>query len=158
MKKFTIFFAIAMMAMACTSNPHAINSSKLQGRYDVDFSSILQDIDEDPFTQAFAAMLLSQLQLTMQFDGNKLIFDASETVRTFVNVLSDSEQMPVVVEYQIVSDSILLTSANGVDWEEAGVLRKLADSYDYLQWVTYEEDGEQVVLTLHKQLQQSNME
>ena len=87
-----------------------------------------------------------------------LIFDASETVRTFVNVLSDSEQMPVVVEYQIVSDSILLTSANGVDWEEAGVLRKLADSYDYLQWVTYEEDGEQVVLTLHKQLQQFNME
>ena len=119
----------------------------------------LKSIEEDdPFTQAFAAMLLSQLELTMQFDGNKLIFDASETVRALVNVLSESEQMPLVVEYKIENDSLLFTSENGIDWSEAGVLRKLAESYDYLQWVTNQEDGEQLVLTLHKQLQQSNME
>lgn len=159
MKKFVIFFAIAMMVIACTTNPHAVNSSKLQGRYDVDFSPVLKSIEEDdPFTQAFAAMLLSQLELTMQFDGNKLIFDASETVRALVNVLSESEQMPLVVEYKIENDSLLFTSENGIDWSEAGVLRKLAESYDYLQWVTNQEDGEQLVLTLHKQLQQSNME
>lgn len=157
MKKFLSILCAGMIMIACTNtNKQAINSKDLKGRYDVDFSALmssLNDGEEDEFATALAAMFLSSMEMTMQFEDTKLILDASGAAMNLVSAFSkEGLEMPVVLEYKIVNDSVLYTKAEGQDFEEFGVLRKVADSYDYLQLVTNEDDGSQTVLKLKKKL------
>lgn len=155
MKKFLSILCAGLMLIACTSNKQSFSSKDLQGKYEIDFSSLLSELntdkEEDAMAVALAAMLLSQMEMTMQFDGDKLIVDGSSAVRNLVNVFGDKEaQMPFVIEYEIRNDSVLYTKSEGEDFTRFGVLRKMGESHDYLQLVT-EEDGEQTVLTMRKQ-------
>ncbi|MGM9836982.1 MAG: hypothetical protein ACI30A_00655 [Paludibacteraceae bacterium] len=155
MKKFIAFLCASLMLIACTTNKQSINSKDLQGKYEIDFSSFLSDLaedeEEDAFATAFAAMLLSQMQMTMQFDGDKLIIDASGAARNLINAFGGEEaQMPIVADYKIQNDSILYTKVEGEEFSEVGVLRKMGDSYDYLQLVT-EDEGKEISLTMRKQ-------
>ena len=154
-KLLSIFVVCALLVMSCTNNKHTINSDNLQGRYEIDFSAALSqftDDEEDDFAKAFAAMLLSQLELTMQFDGDRLIIDGSDAVSGLINAFAEEgEGMPFAVDYKIVNDSVLCTRENvNAEFNEIGVLRKMGESFDYLQFVTSNDDGEDIVLTMRK--------
>ena len=154
-KLLSIFFFFSLLAMSCTNNKHTINSDNLQGRYEIDFSAALSqftDDKEDDFAKAFAAMLLAQLELTMQFDGDRLIIDGSDAVSGLINAFAEEgEGMPFAVDYKIVNDSVLCTRENvNAEFNEIGVLRKMGESFDYLQFVTSNDDGEDIVLTMRK--------
>ena len=154
MKKIlTILFA-GLILTACTGNKQSINTKELQGTYEIDFNKMLSDFsddDDDELATELAAMLLSQMKMTMQFDGDKLTIDASETARKLLDTFGDDDdKMPYVVEYTIKNDSVLYIKENGEDFKEEGIIRKVGDSYDNLQFVSIE-DGEETVLYLNRQ-------
>lgn len=156
-KLLSVFVVCCLLAMSCNNNKQTINSKDLQGRYEIDFSEALAqftDEEENGFAVAFAAMLLSQMELTMQFDGDKLIIDGSDAVSSLINAFADEdERMPYVIDYKIVNDSVLCTRENAnVEFQEIGVLRKMSESFDYLQFVTRNDDGEEIVLTMRKKI------
>ncbi len=153
MKKLFILLAVAVMALtAC--NKKAINSKNLNGRYEVDFSALLAEMNNeqeeaDELAAALAAMFLSTMEMTMQFEDSTLLLDASGATMNILNAFAkENAQMPVVLSYKIVNDSILYTKAEGEDFEEFGVLRKVDNSYDHLQLITTEEDGSHLTLKL----------
>lgn len=156
-KLLSVFVVCCLLAMSCNNNKQTINSKDLQGRYEIDFSEALSqftDEEENGFAVAFAAMLLSQMELTMQFDGDKLIIDGSDAVSSLINAFADEdERMPYVIDYKILNDSVLCTRENAnVEFQEIGVLRKMSESFDYLQFVTRNDDGEEIVLTMRKKI------
>lgn len=155
MKRFFIILIVGLIMIACTStNKQAFNSKKLKGRYDVDFSALLTDLkdsEENEFAIAFAAMFLSSMEMTMQFEDTKLILDASGAAMNLVKALAnDKVEMPVALDYKIVNDSILYTRVEGNDFSEFGVLRKIGESYDYLQLLTTADDGSHMTYNLKK--------
>lgn len=154
-KLLSIFVVSCLLAMSCNNNKQAINSKDLQGRYEIDLSAVLSQLtaDEDnDFAKAFAAMLLAKLDLTMQFDGDRLIIDGSDAVSGLINAFAEEgEGMPYALDYKIVNDSVLCTRENAnQEFNEVGVLRKMGESFDYLQFVTANDDGEEIVLTMRK--------
>lgn len=156
-KLLSVFVVCCLLAMSCNNNKQTINSKDLQGRYEIDFSEALAQFTDDEdngFAVAFAAILLSQMELTMQFDGDKLIIDGSDAVSSLINAFADEdERMPYVIDYKIVNDSVLCTRENAnVEFQEIGVLRKMSESFDYLQFVTRNDDGEEIVLTMRKKI------
>lgn len=141
--------------IACTSKKQSFSENDIQGKYDIDFSTYLSELnmesEEDSLGIAFAAILLSQMEMTMQFDGDKLIIDGASIVKNLVNVFGDTDvQMPMSVAYEIRNDSVLYIKYEENDFEKYGILRKIDDSYDNLQLVV-EEDGEKTFLTLRRQ-------
>lgn len=156
-KLLSVFVVCCLLAMSCNNNKQTINSKDLQGRYEIDFSEALAqftDDEDNEFAVAFAAILLSQMELTMQFDGDKLIIDGSDAVSSLINAFADEdERMPYVIDYNIVNDSVLCTRENAnAEFQEIGVLRKVSESFDYLQFVTRNDDGEEIVLTMRKKI------
>lgn len=156
-KLLSVFVVCCLLAMSCNNNKQTINSKDLQGRYEIDFSEALAQFTDDEdngFAVAFAAILLSQMELTMQFDGDKLIIDGSDAVSSLINAFADEdERMPYVIDYNIVNDSVLCTRENAnAEFQEIGVLRKVSESFDYLQFVTRNDDGEEIVLTMRKKI------
>ena len=154
-KLLSIFVICCLFAMSCTNNKQTISSDNLQGRYEIDFSSVLSELnidEQNDVAKAFAAMLLARLELTMQFDGNKLIIDGSDAISGLINVFAEEgEGMPYALDYKIVNDSVLCTRENeNAQFQEIGVLRKMGESFDYLQFVTTSEEDEEIVLTMRK--------
>ena len=154
-KLLSIFVVSCLLAMSCNNNKQAINSKDLQGRYEIDFSAALSQLttdEENDFAKAFAAMLLAQLDLTLQFNGDRLIIDGSDAVSGLINAfVEEGEGMPYALDYKIVNDSVLCTRENAnQEFNEVGVLRKMGESFDYLQFVTTTEEDEEIVLTMRK--------
>lgn len=112
-KLLSIFIFCSLLAMSCNNNKQTISSDNLQGRYEIDFSAALKEItadEENDFAKFFATMLLSKLELTLQFDGNRLIVDGSDAVSGLINAFAeDGEGMPYVLDYKIENDSVLCT-------------------------------------------------
>lgn len=156
MKKILFVFVICcLLAMSCNSNKQTISSDNLQGRYEIDFSAALSQLtvdEENDFAKAFVAMLLAQLELTMQFDGDRLIIDGSDAISGLINAFAEEgEGMPYALDYKIVNDSVLCTRENAdMEFNKIGVLRKMGESFDYLQFVTSNGEGEDVVLIMKK--------
>ena len=154
-KLLSIFIFCSLLAMSCNNNKQTISSDNLQGRYEIDFSAVLKEItadEENDFAKFFATMLLSKLELTLQFDGNRLIVDGSDAVSGLINAFAEEgEGMPYALDYKIVNDSVLCTRENvNAEFNEIGVLRKMGESFDYLQFVTTTEEDEEIVLTMRK--------
>lgn len=157
MKKFFSLLCTGLMLIACTSNKQSFGSKELQGTYEIDFSSLLSELntdnEKDAMAAALAAILLSQMEMTMQFDGDQLKVDGSGSLRDLISIFGSSgAQMPFTIEYEIRNDSVLYTSFDGEDYSKAGVLRKVDDTYDTLRLVV-EEEGEESILTLRKKVQ-----
>ena len=155
-KLLSILVVCCLLVVGCNNTKkQTISSDNLQGRYEIDLSAVLSQLtaDEDnDFAKAFAAMLLSQLDLTMQFDGDRLIIDGSDAVSGLINAFAEEgEGMPYALDYKIVNDSVLCTRENAnMEFNEVGVLRKMGESFDYLQFVTTTEEDEEIVLTMRK--------
>lgn len=153
MRKILSILCAGMIMIACTNNKQAINSKELKGRYEVDFSALMTGLgdDTDDLTTALAAMFLSAMEMTIQFEDTKMILDASGTAIGLVNAFSkEGLDMPIVADYKIANDSVLYVKSDGDDFERVGVLRKISDSYDYMQLVTDEDDGSKMILKLKK--------
>lgn len=154
MKHLLCVLSLTLLFTTCTSNPKAINSKDLKGKYEADFSSLLSptEEEEDDFATIFAAMLLSSMQMTMQFEDTKLILDASEGARELINLASSDVVMPIAVDYTIKNDSLLYIRTENNDFQQVGILRKMRDSYDYLKYIfeADSESGETLELTLRR--------
>ncbi len=132
---------------ACGGGKDAINKEGLQGRYQLEAGSLLKDVTAEKggndLSSSFASMLLSNLEVTVQFETEKAIFDASGAVAELLKQFSDGEvslSLPMAVEYKIENDSILYLKPEGKEFEEVGVLKKLGDSYDYLKFISTKDD------------------
>ena len=157
MKKLFTILCAGLIMIACTSNKQSVNSKDLQGKYNVDFSALLSEFDdaEDDelgLAKAFAAMILSSLNMTMQFDDDKLIIDGNSTALEIMSSFAKDEESPIpmTLDYEIRDDSVLYTRSGDDEFEYNGILRKLNNSYDSLQLVTPNEDDEDMVLVLRK--------
>ena len=145
MKKLFIFLCAGLMMTACigkkNQSQEAGESGQLQGLYEVDLNSLLEDEDEDmdAFSKAIASAVLSQLKLTFEFKEDKLTIDASGMARGLLDFIEESGEMPVTVDYRLEQDSILFTHQDDGEWREAGVLRALPDSKEDLLWVVDDE-------------------
>ena len=155
-KLLSILVVCCLLAVGCNNTKkQTISSDNLQGRYEIDLSVVLSQLtadEDDDFAKAFAAMLLAKLDLTMQFDGDRLIIDGSDAVSGLINAFAEEgEGMPYALDYKIVNDSVLCTRENAnQEFNEVGVLRKMGESFDYLQFVTTTEEDEDIVLTMRK--------
>ncbi|MCM1034075.1 MAG: hypothetical protein NC038_01330 [Paludibacter sp.] len=153
MKLKSVFCIICagILLAACSSNKQTIRSKQLQGKYEVDFSELIKHItnETDDFATSLAAWFISSMQMTMQFDENRLIIDAAGATRTLFNLLdNDSITMPISVDYKIKNDSVLYTRFDNGDYKSMGTLRRLGNNYDYLRLTTT--DGEPMTLILRK--------
>ena len=139
---------------ACGGGKDAISKDGLQGRYQLEIGSLLKDVMAEKggndLTSSFASMFLSQLDVTVQFETEKAIFDASGAVSELLKSFSDVEvSLPMAVEYKIENDSVLYLKPEGKEFEEVGVLKKLGDSYDYLKFIA-KKDGKRTEIGLKK--------
>ena len=137
MKKFVVFVACICVFGACINSvsPSVVNSKDLEGRYEIDMSSVLTDHDKRGFTGFISALMLSDLKFTMQFDDGKLIVDGTGTVLKLLG-----EQFIGAFDYEIRNDSVVYLRNDKSEFRKAFVIRKIGNSYDYLQMVT-ENDG-----------------
>lgn len=159
MKKTTKLMMIAALTAlsACNGGKNAINKDELQGRYQMDMSSMVTSFIQEELTgkkesdaMSVASMFLSQLEVTVQFESEKAIIDASGAIIGLLQNMSDKKmELPMVVEYKIENDSVLYFKQEGKNFEEAGVLKKLGDSYDYLKFSTTQH-GKYLETTLKK--------
>jgi hypothetical protein len=144
MKKIFTLFALAAMIIlaACGGGQNAVSKDGLQGRYEIDLSGMTDEFEallqgENNMSGTLLKMMLSQLDLTVQFDSDKATFDASAAASALVNTLSKGDlTLPASVDYKIERDSVIYFKREGKEFEEAGVLKKMGDSYDNLKFIS----------------------
>ena len=146
----TLSIAALLILSACGGGKtDAVEKDGLQGRYQLDVSSLMKEMmseeqdGQNALSSSFASMLLSNLEVTVQFETEKAIFDASGAVAELLKQFSDGEvslSLPMAMEYKIENDSILYFKQEGKEFEEVGVLKKLGDSYDYLKFISTKDD------------------
>jgi len=157
MKKiFTVFTLAAMIILsACGGGKESINKDNLQGRYQLDLSPILKEamaekVGTNDMGSAFAEMFLSQLEVTVQFETEKAIVDASGAAIELIKGLASADiKLPMALGYKIENDSVLYLKEEGKEFEKVGVLSKLGDGYDYLKLST-EKDGKRIEVGMKK--------
>ena len=157
MKKiFTIFTLAAMIILAaCGGGKESINKDNLQGRYQLDLSPIIKEamaekVGTNDMGSAFAEMFRSQLEVTVQFETEKAIVDASGAAIELIKGLASADiKLPMALGYKIENDSVLYLKQEGKDFEEAGVLKKIGDGYDYLKLIVTK-DGKRSEIGLKK--------
>lgn len=158
MKK--IFTSLALLAMVILSacgggGKDTVNKDGLQGRYQIDLAPALQEIMEqsgngNDMASGFASMLFSNLDVTVQFESETAIVDASGAVIQMLKSMANTDvSLPMALGYKIENDSVLYLKQEGKDFEEAGVLKKLGDSYDYLKLIVTK-DGKRSEIGLKK--------
>ncbi len=145
MKKLLYFLLATLLLVGC-ANPRAIDSSKLEGRYNVDLQSFVHsafdgDTDADVFGRSAIALIANALELNVNFYGNgKGVLEVDGWGIGFVEKYFNSDLDKVnEFAYRIDNDSVLMVKNQEHDFERMGVLRKQADNYDYLQLV--DDDG-----------------
>ena len=149
MKKILSLLCVGLLLMGCAKSAKqsaAEGAGGLQGKYEIDFSPLMSEItgdsEEDQMAVAIASMILAQMHMTMEFEGNQLSIDASGAVRNLVNAFGDAK-MPYTVSYEVRNDSVLfIKEEKDEDFKLFGVLRYPSDSSDELYIVTKEDDKE----------------
>ncbi len=156
MKKILTTLAIAALLIlaACGGKKNAIDANSLQGRYQLDISSAIQALGNEKVgsgdLSAFASIFLSKLDVTVQFESETAIVDASGVVGEIIKSVSDGKvSMPMALGYKIENDSVLYIKPEGKEFEAVGVLKKLGDSYDYLKLIVTK-DGKRTEIGLKK--------
>ena len=141
-----MMFAALLAFGACKiGGKDAIDKDGLQGRYEVDMSALSDQLESalknENIPGALLKMMLSQLDLTVQFESEKAILDASKTAATAIKTLSKNEySLPLAIDYKIENDSVLYLKREGKGFEEVGVIKKIGDTYDYLKFITKKGD------------------
>lgn len=153
MKKIIFLLCSCILLASCTSHKQTIRSKDLQGKYEVDFSPLLSGVsdEDDSFETAIAALLLASMKMTMQFEDNTLIVDGTGTAMNLLNMFAEESVFPCAVDYEIRNDSVLYTRTGKDNFQKAGILRKMGESFDYLQFAVTGNDGKDTeILTLRK--------
>ena len=145
MKKLLYFLFSTLLLVGCV-NPRAIDSRQLEGRYSVDLQSFVRSAfddsdDTDLIGRSAISLITNALELNVNFYGNgKGVLEVDGWGIGFVEKYLDSDLDKVnEFAYRIDNDSVLMVKNQEHDFERVGVLRKLADNYDYLQLV--DDDG-----------------
>ena len=147
---------IGLLITACTKpeKQSACGDQSLQGKYEIDFSSILSEIngdsEEEMFAKSLASMILSKIHMTMEFDGDQLLMDASGPVKNLVNAFGDAK-MPYKVDYRIQNDSVLfIREHDEEEFKEFGVLRQPEEPAGEMHIVLHDNHDKDVLLIMHK--------
>ena len=155
MKRLIYLLAAVMLMTACAKNndkkSESANSGEIQGRYELDLTSLVNDEigDDSDVAQKFANFLLSKMHLIMVFSEDKITLDVSDNLKVLLGTFMDEDDLSAT-EYKLTNDSLLSTRNPDDEWHEAGVLRRIEGSDD-LQWVVdRDEDGSETILLLRK--------
>ena len=155
MKRLIYLLAAVMMMTACAKNndkkSESANSGEIQGKYELDLTSLVNDEigDDSDVAQKFANFLLSKMHLIMVFSEDKITLDVSDNLKVLLGTFMDEDDLSAT-EYKLTNDSLLSTRNPDDEWHEAGVLRRIEGSDD-LQWVVdRDEDGSETILLLRK--------
>ena len=155
MKRLIYLLAAVMMMTACAKNndkkSESANSGEIQGRYELDLTSLVNDEigDDSDVAQKFANFLLSKMHLIMVFSEDKITLDVSDNLKVLLGTFMDEDDLSAT-EYKLTNDSLLSTRNPDDEWHEAGVLRRIEGSDD-LQWVVdRDEDGSETILLKKK--------
>lgn len=141
---------LCFLLTACANGGKTIDSKKLSGKYEVDFQPML-DVTADEVETAndtermalavgkgFASTLLETIDLKLNFyeDGQGVI-EANSLAMIVLSDYADSDIGKINhFKYKIKNDSLLYMQPNNeTDYSRIGVIRKIADNYDYLQLV-----------------------
>lgn len=162
MKNIGLSILLGITLIACVpTNKQAINSKDLVGKYEVDLNSVLNNWEEDCDSTEVGvalgafAMLLFNSQITMQFEEQKLLIDGTGTFfRLMWAFEEETDELPIVLDYKIKQDSLLYTRSHSEEaFQKVGVLRKMSDSYDYLQYKPLNEDSKKSFTFILRKLQ-----
>ena len=155
MKRLIYLLAAVMMMTACAKNndkkSESANSGEIQGKYELDLTSLVNDEigDDSDVAKKFANFLLSKMHLIMVFSEDKITLDVSDNLKVLLGTFMDEDDLSAT-EYKLTNDSLLSTRNPDDEWHEAGVLRRIEGSDD-LQWVVdRDEDGTETILLLRK--------
>ena len=138
MKRISEIVFCALLLVICACGGGKTSKDDLKGRYEIDLSSASDAVEKELSKKNFAgggmlSMLMSQLDLTVQFEEGKAVFDASAIVSEIVKQFSDKKvELPMALDYKIENDSLYLQYEDK-GFKAVGKISKIGDSYDYLK-------------------------
>jgi hypothetical protein len=141
---------------SCGGGKNSVDKDALQGKYEVDLSGMTELLeneiaDKGQLPATMVSMMLSQLDLTVKFESEKAIVDASAVAAGLLKGFSQNQfSLPVSLDYKIENDSLLYLKPEGRDFENAGVIKRMGDDYDYLKFVPKMSNDQRVELTLRR--------
>ncbi len=137
-KNSTLFIFIAVLLFGACSNSGNSFSDSLSGKYHVDLSQAKDIIEDELKVEKIPSQMLSlvlgQLNLTAEFEGNSLEVNTSESVANLLGSFT-KYSLPMRFEYKIESDSLIYIKEDGGEFKKVGTLKKNGDSYDNLKFV-----------------------
>ena len=127
-KLFTILTCAAMFLCSCGGNKDGNGSSNdsLKGKYTIDVSNagalFESEFKSQNIPSSMLSMIVSQLDLTVEFDGQKATVDAGTTVSMLIKSATNGEySFPMELEYKLENDSILYLKDDD-EFEKAGTI------------------------------------
>ena len=127
-KLFTILTCAAMLLCSCGGKDGKSSSNdSLKGKYSIDVSNagaiFESEFKSQNIPSSMMSMIVSQLDLTVEFDGQKATVDAGTTVSMLIKSATNGEySFPMELEYKIENDSILLIKDEDDDFEKVGTI------------------------------------
>lgn len=153
---FTILISALIFVVSACSNGGGSAKDELRGRYEIDMSSLTSFMEDEIkgknnlSSDMFSSMLFSQLDLTVQFEKEKAILDASTIASELIKQFSKGKvTLPYSLDYKIENDTALYMRAEGSDFDYIGSLKPLGDSYDYLKLIV-DKDEKKIEVNLKK--------
>ncbi|MBR6278445.1 MAG: hypothetical protein IKR41_06780 [Bacteroidales bacterium] len=153
---FTILISALIFVVSACSNGGSSVKEELQGRYEIDMSPLTSLMEDEMkaknsiSSDMFSSMLFSQLDLTVQFEKEKAILDASAIASELIKQFSKGKvTLPYSADYKIENDTALYMRAEGSDFNYIGSLKRLGDSYDYLK-LTVDKNDKKIEVNLKK--------
>lgn len=146
-RKLIYGFFVTVLLTACASNG-TVDSKQLAGKYDVDMQPMLNAAadehinDENKEVMEFGKSLASTLLETIDFkinfyENGQCVIEANSVAMMMLSNYADFDVDKInQFKYKIKQDSVLyIQQSNQTDYLRVGVIRKIADNYDYLQLV-----------------------
>ena len=160
MNKVFIYILLSVTMFKCMPHRQTINSKDLIGKYELDIPSTLHALDTnaskyDVLFLGLGGLELFGSDLTIQFEEKKILFDGSGWLFEFLWMIDETNPTrPIVYDYKIKKNSLLYVRKSPEEqFEHIATLRKVSDSYDYLQYVIESEDSSETYVFYLRKMQ-----
>jgi hypothetical protein len=158
---FFIFFILLISCNNISKKESVFDSEKLIGKYKLDITPLVNEvsksIDEkeeiDNLAKGFATLMFSSIEVELNFyKENNGVMTIDGAMIDFASAFTDEKFDKVQkFQYKVENDSVLLVKMDKMsDYKRCAILRKYSMNYDFLQFITLDNDEHKLSFNLTK--------